>query len=156
MRRAFIVGMLALAAIPARSEDPDFRFIAHRIESEYHTNRARIPLFGAARFMARPFGVHGLDLAIWKDLSYGRTRGGERLTQLVADASARGWKPILRAHSPGDGEVVQIFAKPHGRHMRLLVLTVEDDTVMVYVKVDPDRLSRLLNEHSSLPVRVTN
>lgn len=154
MRRAFLAGLLALAALPARAEDPDFRFIARRIESEYHTRRVHIPLFGAARFMARPFGVRGLDLAIWKDLSYQSTRGGGRLTELVADVSARGWKPIVRAHSPGHGEFVQIFARPHGKHMRLLVLTVEDDMVMVHVKVDPDRLSRLLNEHSTMSARV--
>lgn len=156
MRRALLAGLLALAAMPARAEDPEFRFLARRIESEYHTRRVSIPLFGVARFMARPFGVGGLDLAIWQDLSYGRTRAGEQLQDLVMDVASRGWKPMVRVHSPRKRELVQIFAKPEGRHLRLLVLTVEDDTVMVHVKVDPKRLSWLLNEPRTLFVRVTH
>lgn len=146
MRRILLPVLLAVMAAPAPAEDADFRFVARRIESEYHAERLHIPLFGLARFVSRPFGVGGLELAIWEDLSYGRMEGGARLQDLVSGATSRGWKPMVRVHSPRKHEVVQIFAKPEGTRMRLLVIAVDDDTVMVHVKVNPDRLSWLLTE----------
>jgi hypothetical protein len=135
---------VALASAPAYAEDADFRFLVRRIESEYQTRRLHIPLFGVARFMARPFGVRGLNLAIWEDLSYRRTHG-EGLRAVTEDFAARGWKPMVRVHEAGR-ESVQVFAKPEGKDMRLLVLTVDDETVMVQMKVDPRRVLWILGE----------
>lgn len=155
MTRFLLPVLLAVIAAPSPAEDADFRFVARRIESEYHTERLHIPLFGVARFVSRPFGVGGLELAIWEDLSYGRMEGGSRLQELVASAASRGWKPMVRVHSPGKHEMVQIFAKPEGRRMRLLMIVVDDDTVMMHVKVNPERLSWLLEEPRLRAARVT-
>ena len=156
MRRALLVGALALAAVPARAEDPDFRHLARRIEWEHHTRRVSIPFFGVARLMAWPFGVRGLDMAIWEDLSYQRLRAGEGINQLLAEMGPRGWKPMVRAHSPRERELVQIFARPQGKQMRLLVLITEDDTVMLHLKVNPGRLAWMLNEPRTRSTRLTD
>jgi hypothetical protein len=154
MHRIAVAGLLTAFALPASAEDADFRFIASRIESEYQTRRADIPLFGIARFMARPFGVRGLDLAIWQELSYDRTGGPAALEELVSAAAGRGWRPMVRAHSRDKRELVQVFAKPEGKHVHLLVIAIEDDAVMVHVKVNPDRLSWLLNKPSAIAANV--
>jgi hypothetical protein len=135
-----------VVAVPAPGEDKDFRFFRQRIESEYDAKRLYVPLFGIARFVARPFGVRGLELAVWDDLTYRRTNGGDLIGRFAGEFESRGWKPMIRVHAPAKGELVQIYAKPDGKYMRLMLVTVEDDTVMIHLKVDPARVSRMLGE----------
>jgi hypothetical protein len=143
MKCAPLLALLALTALPAAAEDKEFRFFRQRLEVEYGARRLYIPLFGIARFFARPLGAHGLELAVWEDM--GRTHR-DIPPGFDQEFAARGWKPMIRVHSPRKGEMVRIYARPEGKYMRLMLFTVDDDTVMVHVKVDPHRVSRMLGE----------
>jgi hypothetical protein len=149
--RATLAAILALgfAALAPAAGDSDFKAVVRSIESNFDARRMRIPLFGVAKFfinVARPAGVRSLDLAIFEDLHIPATRFQD-LDDAVRKAAGGRWQPMVRVRERN--EWVCIYARPEGKNdMRLLIATIEpDETVLVHVKVRPEKLARMLDRN---------
>ena len=107
-----------------------------------------IPFFGLARTVVRvghPRGVHDLQLAVFE--GKGRLDPLE-LETLMRLHAGHGYTPLVRVRSRHDRESVFIYARPMRDLIDLIVLTNDgDDTVLVRVVVDPDVVTRYLDEN---------
>lgn len=142
IRRAAVV-LLLLAAAPAHA---GFNEILDGLEGRLgHT--MWIPMFGLVRTVVRighPRGVHDLQLAVFE----GKGRlDPQELDALMTARAGRGYTPLVRVRSKHDKESSFIYAKNIGDKMELLVLTNDsEDTVLVRVVVDPQVVSRYLDQ----------
>lgn len=105
-----------------------------------------IPFFGFIRAGVRvvhPDGVHDMQLAVFE--------GKGTLDSVEADRIMRsriggGYTPFVRVRSKRDHEWSFIYARPVGDLMDLVVLSNDgEDTVLVRVVVDPQRVSRSID-----------
>ncbi|HEX9161673.1 MAG TPA: hypothetical protein VF980_08210 [Thermoanaerobaculia bacterium] len=139
IRRSTFAFLLFLLAAPAHA---GFDEILTGLETRLgHT--MWIPMFGLVRTAVRishPDGVHDLQLAVFE----GKGRlDSEYLDRLMTANAGRGYTPLVRVRSRRDGESTLIYARPIRDLMELLVLTNDgEDTVLVRVVVNPERLGR--------------
>ncbi len=145
--RALAAGVLVIGlSIPAWG-DGHFEAVVRNVESQFGVRKMRIPLFGVVKFFvraARPVGVKQLDVAIFEDLRLSRS-DMEDFDAAVTSALGGAWRPMVRVRERG--ETTCIYAQPDGKDLKLLVATTgHDDTVLVEVKVNPERLARMLDE----------
>lgn len=149
-----VVFILALASVPspAHARDKEFGLLVHYVESHYHARRQFRFLMGFASLtvnIVRPYGVKGMKLAIWENGKIKDNKDDMDFPAVVKAGLAEGWQPMVRVWSRRDGERTVIFAKPEGKEMKLLVATVDqEDAVVVQVKINPDKLSRCIDEWS--------
>ena len=143
MRRRVVFALLAVAlAVPAHAGFDD---IVYSLESRLGRS-TWIPFFGLARSFVRvahPEGVHDVQLAVFE--------GKGRLDpldaqELMSRHAGRDFMPLVRVRSRRQHESTFVYARPLRGYLELMVLTNDgDDTVLVRVVVDPDIVTRYLD-----------
>jgi hypothetical protein len=135
---------------PAKADD--FGKVVHLIEAEYHVHRNYRFLMSFAGVVVKCShvgGVKTLKAAIFDKQHLDATELDSRLDELVAHASASGWRPLVKSFSRRRGEYDYIYAQTSGKDLKLLVVSVEpDEAVVLQVKLDPLKLSDFINEHA--------
>ena len=136
----------------AGARDKEFSLLVHYVESHYHAHRQYRFILGFASFavnVVRPYGVKGIKLALWENQKFSPAKDDLDFPAVVAAGLAQGWQPMVRVWSRRDGEHVVIFARPDGNDMKLLVATVDkEDAVVLQVKINPDKLSKCIEQWS--------
>jgi hypothetical protein len=145
MRR--LVPMLLFAALLAPAmRAGDFDTLVARFSHESGARRTRIPFFWVARAVvsvAHPAGTSDLNLAIFEHASF----DPRRFRELTDDAVGGVWKPMVRVCSQ-NGESTNIYSRPAGRELHLLVATLSgDQATFVEVLVEPEALMTFIDEH---------
>lgn len=148
---AFTLAVVS-APKPAHARDKEFGVLVHYVESHYHAHRQYRFLMGFASLtvnIVRPYGVKGVKLALWENGKFKPDKDDVDFPAVVKAGLAEGWQPMVRVWSRRDGERTVIFAKPDGKDMKLLVATVDqEDAVVIEVKINPEKLSRCIDEWS--------
>jgi hypothetical protein len=148
------LGLLGFALPPsARAGDKEFGLLVRYVESHYHAHRSHRFLLGFASFavnVVRPYGVRGMKLALWENQHFAALDGADAdFPDVVHAGLDEGWQPMVRVWSRRSGEHTVVFAKPEGNDMKLLVATVEsDEAVVVQMRINPDKLSKCIDEWS--------
>jgi hypothetical protein len=141
----FAAALLALLSVPALAGDGSFDAIVRGVESDYGVHRAKIPMFGLARFAiktARPEGVKDFDMAILE------TKGeappdGSRFAGIVEREGGGHWSQVIRVHSRRDREWTYSYAREQGRDLQMLIATFEPgETVILHARVNLEVLAR--------------
>jgi hypothetical protein len=149
---ATLAVVVVTAPPPARARDKEFGLLVHYVESHYHVHRQYRFLLGFASLavnIVRPYGVKGMKLALWENGKITASKDDMDFPAVVKAGLAQGWQPMVRVWSRRDGERTVIFAKPEGKDVKLLVATVDaEDAVVVQVKINPEKLSRSIDEWS--------
>ncbi|HEV2350354.1 MAG TPA: hypothetical protein VG028_10970 [Terriglobia bacterium] len=154
--RTLTIAALIFASLsftpPAQARDKEFGVLVHYVESHYHVHRQYRFLMGFASLtvdIVRPYGVKGMKLALWENGKITSPKDDLDFPAVVKAGLAGGWQPMVRVWSRRDGERTVIFAKPDGKNMKLLVATVDqEDAVVIQLKINPDQLSRCIDEWS--------
>ncbi len=145
MSRCLAFALLAvLLAVPAQAGFDD---IVYALEARLG-HSTWIPFFGLARSIVRvahPEGVHDVQLAVFDGKGALDPLDAERLMNTRA---GRDFTPLVRVRSRRQHESTLIYARPLRDDLELMVLTNDgDDTVPVRVVVDPDVVTRCLDEN---------
>jgi len=149
LRIALVMTAAAVAAMPVRAADREFKDVVETISEEFHTSPTHIPLFGLVNmvaFVARPAGTKHIDLAVFEHLDTG-DRDGRDIAQAIQRAVGQAWKPFVRTISNHGGhlESVFVYVRPDGRDCKFLVATIEpDEATVVQLKLNPDALAKWL------------
>jgi hypothetical protein len=145
--------LMISAPQPAGARDKEFGLLVHYVESHYHAHRQFRFLLGFASFavnVVRPYGAKGIRLAMWQNRGFSADENGLDFPAVVKAGLAQGWQPMVRVWSRRNGENVVVFARPDGKDMKLLVATVdENEAIVVQVKINPDELSKCIEQWSS-------
>jgi hypothetical protein len=125
----------------------EFDSIVRTVEQQGGCRRIHIPLFWLARTVVavgHPAGASELKLAVFGH----PTLASDRFAAIIDDAVGPFWKPMVRVRSK-DGEVTTIFLRENGpRTVRLLIANKDrDDTVLMEVRLNVDRLLSFIDEH---------
>ena len=145
MRRLTILWALLFASSPLLPAG-EFDWMVREFARQSGAHQLHIPFFGLARFIVavgHPAGTSELKLAIFEhpDLY------PENFSRIADSAVGASWKPIVRVRERG-GESTNIYAQPDGKHLRLLIATLDkDDAVFVQVRIQPEQLSAFIEEH---------
>lgn len=152
IRRAALVSLLVLAALPLRA---DFGSLVRAVETIPGMHRNPMPGFGLVRFavwIVHPKGVHDVELAMFNGKSRGDIDQGE-LERLLRSHADAGYRPLVQQHSRRTGELTLIWARPgEGDMMEVLVLAHDpkDETVVLRAVVDPETVAReIVNPHTA-------
>ena len=150
MRRLRILAVILLA-LPVALPAGEFDSMVREFSRQSGVRPVHIPLFGVVRFavaIAHPAGTSDLKLAVFE---HPNMRAGEfaRATDFMIGNS---WKQIVRVQSR-NGEFSNIYLQPAGKHLRLLIATLDnDDATFVEVRIKPEALMKFVDErkHSRL------
>lgn len=146
MRRVVLPLLLAAMLTPVL-EAGDFDSLVARFSRESGATRTNIPLFWlaqAAVAVAHPAGATELHLAVFENASLEPRRFRQMTDEVVGGV----WKPMVRVTSR-DGESTNIYSRPAGREMHLLVATLDHgDATFVEVRVEPEALMAFIDEHT--------
>ncbi len=139
MRRLGMVLLLLALVAPAAARD-DFKAVVKGIERHYGIRRQHPLLLGFTMFLAKPAmwgtGSSGLKLAVFEDHSRDFTASAGELDRVVAEAVGSQWRPFVRVHSPKGGESSVIYTSFAGKHMRMLIASVErGEIAIVHIKI---------------------
>jgi hypothetical protein len=140
--------LLLLAALPAVSlragPNEAYANLVHQVEAAYHVKPVHVPfqgLTGMAGAVATPFAMRSLKLAVFEDLPQDRKR-------LRLAPPGDGWQQAIRTES-SDGERVAIYALPDRGRIRLLVVTDEEDEIVVIEsEVSPAEFARQIRKET--------
>lgn len=141
MRGTTAIGLLlVMMSIPAFADE--FNAAAKAIESHYGIRRLSPALMGFASFIAKPAmwgsGVGGLKIAVFEDEGRTLTPSVRELDQLMLGSLDGKWQPFVRVDSRRDGEAVVIYSKVDGKHMIMLIGSVDrSDISLVQIRVNP-------------------
>ncbi len=144
-----LAAMLVLAASAAFAADAGFDRLVKAVETQFEVRHTNVPLMGLANFVlkvARPAGTSGMKLAIFEDLRIPDDADPYELDRMMERVSA-GLRPIIRVYSRRDHELTYIYAGESGKTTKMLIATFSrEDAVVVEMKVNLERLARMLNE----------
>lgn len=131
----------------------DFGNIVHRIEGEYHVHRHHrflVAFAGAVINVSHFAGAKGFKAAIFDNQYLLANASDAQLDRVIQSASKSGWQPLIKSYSPRTGEHHYIYVQGHSNELKLLFVSVEpDEAVVVQAKIDANKLSAFINEHSS-------
>lgn len=146
MRRVLPLLLLAGGMAPV-VQAGDFDTMVARFSRESGAQRTKIPFFWVAQAaveLAHPAGASELNLAVFEHASI----EPRRFRELTDDAVGGIWKPIVRTRSR-DGESTNIYARPAGREMHLIIATLsQGEATFVEVSVEPEALLAFVDDHS--------
>lgn len=149
-----ICGLLAIGflAIAPDAKADDFGKIVRHIEVEYHLHRNYRFLMSFAGVVVKcshMAGVKAFKAAIFEDQQLPAAELDTRLDQLVQQATASGWQPLIKSVSRRTGERSYIYAQASGNDMKLLLVNVEpNEAVVMQLKINPVKLSEFINKHT--------
>ncbi|MBV9156735.1 MAG: hypothetical protein JO097_10780 [Acidobacteriaceae bacterium] len=143
------LGVLSLLILlPLALPASEFDWLVREFSRESGARQTHIPLFGLVRFAvaaSHPAGTSELRLAIFEHANLEPRRFGE-LTDALTD---RNWKPMVRVRSR-NGESTNIYAQTDGKNLRLLITSLDrDDATFVQVRVRPEQLMKLVDDHTA-------
>jgi hypothetical protein len=127
----------------------DFNAVARALDRQRGVKRVWIPFLGVARFLVRavaPEGVHDFQLATFEGADALDPR---ELHKILESKVGKGFTPLVQVWSRKSGEWSFIYARPgkHPDRLELLVLAHDDeDTVLVRVDINAEKIARRLNE----------
>lgn len=135
--------MLAPLAAPAS----EFDWMVREFSRESGAKAMHIPFFGLARFVVavgHPAGTSELRLAIFEHTNLEAARFSDITDMAVGNT----WKPMVRVRSR-DGESTNIYARPDGDNLHLLVTSLDNggEATFVEVRVKPSALMKFVDEH---------
>lgn len=124
----------------------EFDRMVHEFSRQSGATQTHIPFLWAARAVvsvAHPAGASQLNLAVFENAAF----EPDRFSQLT-DAAVRGdWKPMIRVRSR-QGESTNIYVKPAGREVHLLIATYEkSEATFVEVRVEPQALMDFVEKY---------
>lgn len=137
--------LLSIVAVPMYG---DFNKIARAIDGHAGIKRIWIPFLGLGRFFVRaihPEGVHDFQLAVFEGSRNLDTRSLHAMFESKLDPN---FQPLVQVRSKKSRESSFIYVRPRGDdQLELMVLVHDaDDTVLVRVVVNPERIVRELGE----------
>jgi hypothetical protein len=145
MRRMLPTLLLTALLAPAVRAG-DFDTLVARFSHESGATRTHIPFFWVARAVvavAHPAGASELNLAVFEHASF----DPRRFRELTDNAVGGVWKPMVRTCSRS-GESTNIYSRPAGREMHLLVATLDHgEATFVEVQVEPEAVMAFIDEH---------
>jgi hypothetical protein len=145
MRRMLPILLLTALLAPAVRAG-DFDTLVARFSHESGATRTHIPFFWVARAVvavAHPAGASELNLAVFEHASF----DPRRFRELTDNAVGGVWKPMVRTCSRS-GESTNIYSRPAGREMHLLVATLDHgEATFVEVQVEPEAVMAFIDEH---------
>lgn len=159
---ALVPAMALSFALPAAARDREFSAAVHHIESTYHVHRShRFLMWGVGMIVkvAHPEGVRSLRLAIFEDQKFSGAGDDMQFTSLLeksldrtaAEHHTEPWQRMVRVWSRHDDERTYIYARPRGNDMELFIVSLEtDEAVVLKLKMNPDKLDEMVNEHRSV------
>jgi hypothetical protein len=125
----------------------DFSSIARAIDRQRGVKRVWIPFLGVARFAVRvvaPQGVHDFQLATFEGAEKLDPR---KLAEIIRTQAGPGFRPLVQVWSRKSNDWSFIYARPSKDADRLELMILahdDDDTVLVRVDVDADKVTREL------------
>jgi hypothetical protein len=123
--------------------------MVHQLESVYHKNRIHIPLLGLASFavgVARPYGVHGFQLAVFQDVP------ADAASALKLQPPGPEWTLFLRAVSQRHDGDTRIFARSDGKNIRMLILAIgTNETTLVQTVANPRVFAEQIDRYRHSP-----
>jgi len=142
---AAILLLLSASVIPAFADG--FDSVVEKIESHYGVRRTHPHLIGFALFLAKPAtrgsGVGGLKVAAFEAEGRRFNPSMSQLDTIVRESVGREWRPFVRVESRRSGEATVIYAHADGKHMRMLVASVErSDISIVQMQIDGKAFKR--------------
>lgn len=155
MRRLRTLAVILLA-LPIALSASQFDSMVREFSRQSGVRPVHIPLFGVVRFavaVAHPAGTSDLKLAVFEHPNM-RACEFARATDFMIGNSMIGnsWKQIVRVQSR-NGEFSNIYLQPDGKHLRLLIATLDnDDATFVELRIKPEALMKFVDErkHSRL------
>lgn len=144
MRSFLAVAALFLVLAPVAPAE-EFNWMVREFSREASAQQLHIPFFGLARFavaVAHPAGVSGLKLAVFEHPAV----QPEIFSRIADSISGSNWQPMIRVREK-NGEITNIYSQPDGRHLKLLIATLDkDDAVFVQVVLKPEALMKFVDE----------
>lgn len=132
-----------LLAAAVMAKDPDFDMVVRDVESSFGGDRTQIPLLGLVGFFMRPAGVSGFHLAVFENIRHADQFEADTV---MSRAALRGWQPMVRVRSTRNDENTLIYAKPAGKWIKMLIVTVErEEATVVQLSLRPDRVVEWLD-----------
>src|SRR5215472_16406656 len=140
-----------LAVLPSQARADDFGKIVHTIESNYHVHRNHRWVMGFAGFLVKCTGgfagVKGFKGALFENQHLSDSNPDSSLDEVVQSAGEHGWQPIVKSYSRRHNEHNYIYARQEGKDLKVLIVSVEpSEAVVIQVKVNPDKLAKLIEE----------
>jgi hypothetical protein len=125
--------LLAVLAIPASADD--FSTVVKQVESHYGVRQLHPRLIGFMFFLLKPAmwgsGVSGMRVAAFEEETRSFTPSTTDLEKIMRRALSPKWKPFVRVDSRRDGEATVLYADVSGKHMHLIVASVERHEIAV-------------------------
>ena len=132
--------------------EDDFGNIVHHIESQYHVHRNYRFLMAFAGVVVKCSsftGVKGFKAAIFENQHLFASEPDSGIDAVIQAAGKSGWQPLIKSYSRRTGEHNYIYAQSGGKDIKLLIVSVEpSEAVVMQVKINPNKLSEFINEHS--------
>jgi hypothetical protein len=143
---------MLLTLAPGQLRADDFGKIVHKIETSYHVHRNYRFLMGFARVVVKCTGgftgVGAFKIALFENQRLFSANPDSGLDDVVQSAGEHGWQSIIKSYSRHNDEHAYIYARPEGKDLKLLIVSVErNEAVVIQVKINPDKLSRFIDEH---------
>jgi len=137
---------------PGQLRADDFGKIVHKIETSYHVHRNYTFLMGFARVVVKCTGgftgVRAFKIALFDNQRLASVNPDPGLDDVVQSAGEHGWQSIVKSYTRRSNEHTYIYARPEGKDTKLLIVSVEpNEAVVIQVKINPDKLSRFIDEH---------
>jgi hypothetical protein len=143
---AAIGALLVCLMLPAALQASEFDWMVREFSRETGVKPLHIPFFGLAKFVVavgHPAGTSELNLAVFENAEL----DAASFTRITDGAVGSTWKPMIRVRSR-NGESTNIYARPSGREIRVLVATLDrSDATFVEVRVQPEALLQFVDEH---------
>jgi hypothetical protein len=138
--------------VPDAAAVDDFGAIVHQIETQYHVHRNYrflMAFTGVAVKLTSFTGVKGFKAAIFENQHLFQSQPDDQLDEVMQSAGKSGWQPLVRSFSRRTGEHNYIYIKGASKDLKVLVVSVEPgETVVAQVKINADKLSGFINEHT--------
>lgn len=130
----------------------DFGRIVRHIEVNYHVHRSHRFLMACVGVVVKFWhgsGVKSFKAAIFEDQHLAATDSDTGLDDIVQRAGKSGWQPVVKSYSRRSGEHSYVYGRSEGKDLELLIVSVEtNEADVVQVRIDPDRLTQFIDEHS--------
>lgn len=147
MRRLSTILLLAVS-VPALVPASDFNSLVREFSRQTGVHQTKIPFFGLARFVvavSHPAGTSELKLAIFENVN-GRQRDFVNTAEELV--KGEGWNRIVRVRSKKGREFTNIYTRPEGNRLGMLITTADDgDAVFLQVRIKPEELDKFIDEH---------
>jgi hypothetical protein len=134
----------------ASARDRSFAAVLEGLKKNYHLKPQTVTGVWLAKCVAKVIptpGVSKIDFVLFGEKGFRELATARDLNSQIQGLLGSGWKPFVQMNSSADREQALVFARPSGRRADLLILDVEpDDTVAVFVRVNPKGMKEILHQ----------